>query len=138
MSIGKTFLATTEYRTVGEVAGPLLFVSKVKGAAYNEMVEIRSSDGSVRYGQVIELHGEMAVVQVFGATAGLDVDKTNVRFRGEVAKMDCSANLLGRLLNGMGQPIDGGPEVFPEEEREINGSPINRTEERRVGREGRY
>jgi V/A-type H+/Na+-transporting ATPase subunit B len=125
MSDGKTFLATTEYRTVGEVAGPLLFVTKVKGAAYNEMVEIRSSDGSVRYGQVIELAGELAVVQVFGPTAGLDVDLTNVRFRGEVAKMDCSVNLLGRILNGMGQPIDGGPEVFPEEEREISGSPIN-------------
>jgi V/A-type H+-transporting ATPase subunit B len=125
MSDGKTSLATTEYRTVGEVAGPLLFVTKVKGAGYNEMVEIRSSDGSVRYGQVIELAGELAVVQVFGPTAGLDVDKTNVRFRGEVAKMDCSANLLGRILNGMGEPIDGGPEVFPEEQREITGSPIN-------------
>ncbi len=125
MSNGSAFLATTEYRTVGEVAGPLLFVSKVKGAAYNEMVEIRSADGSVKYGQVIELAGELAVVQVFGPTAGLDVDKTNVRFRGEVAKMPCSVNLLGRILNGMGQPIDGGPEVFPEEEREITGSPIN-------------
>ncbi|MBC7231153.1 MAG: V-type ATP synthase subunit B [Actinobacteria bacterium] len=125
MSNGSAFLATTEYRTVGEVAGPLLFVSKVKGAAYNEMVEIRSADGSVKYGQVIELAGELAVVQVFGPTAGLDVDRTNVRFRGEVAKMPCSVNLLGRILNGMGQPIDGGPEVFPEEEREITGSPIN-------------
>lgn len=125
MSNGRAFLATMEYRTVGEVAGPLLFVSKVKGAGYNEMVEIHSVDGNVRYGQVIELHGELAVVQVFGTTTGLDVDKTKVRFRGEVAKMDCSANLLGRILNGMGQPIDGGPEVFPEEEREITGSPIN-------------
>jgi V/A-type H+/Na+-transporting ATPase subunit B len=125
MSNGNVTLATMEYRTVGEVAGPLLFVSKVKGASYNEMVEIRSADGSIRYGQVIELSGELAVVQVFGPTAGLDVDKTNVRFRGEVAKMPCSINLLGRVLNGMGQPIDGGPEVFPEEEREITGSPIN-------------
>jgi V/A-type H+-transporting ATPase subunit B len=82
-------------------------------------------DGSVRYGQVIELAGELAVVQVFGTTAGLDVDKTNIRFSGEVAKMDCSVNLLGRILNGLGQPIDGGPEVFPEEQREITGSPIN-------------
>jgi V/A-type H+-transporting ATPase subunit B len=125
MPNGRSFLATTEYRTVGEVAGPLLFVSKVRGAAYNEMVEIHSADGTVKYGQVIELHGELAVVQVFGQTAGLDVDVTKVRFRGEVAKMDCSANLLGRIMNGMGQPIDGGPEVFPEEEREITGSPIN-------------
>ncbi|MDD3717450.1 MAG: V-type ATP synthase subunit B [Actinomycetota bacterium] len=125
MSNGSTYLATTEYRTVGEVAGPLLFVSKVKGASYNEMVEIHSADGSTKYGQVIELSGELAVVQVFGPTAGLDVDKTNVRFQGEVAKMPCSANLLGRVLNGLGQPIDGGPEVFPEEEREISGSPIN-------------
>jgi len=125
MSNGSAYLATTEYRTVGEVAGPLLFVSKVKGASYNEMVEIRSADGTVKYGQVIEISGELAVVQVFGPTAGLDVDKTNVRFQGEVAKMPCSVNLLGRVLNGLGQPIDGGPEVFPEEEREITGSPIN-------------
>ncbi len=125
MSNGSVSLATTEYRTVGEVAGPLLFVSKVKGAAYNEMVEIHSADGSTKYGQVIELAGELAVVQVFGPTAGLDVDKTSVRFRGEVAKMPCSVNLLGRILNGMGLPIDGGPDVFPEEEREIGGSPIN-------------
>ncbi len=125
MADGKSLLATAEYRTVGEVAGPLLFVSKVRGAAYNEMVEIRSADGSVKYGQIIELHGELAVVQVFGPTAGLDVERTTVRFRGEVAKMPCSVNLLGRILNGMGQPIDGGPEVFPEEEREVTGSPIN-------------
>jgi V/A-type H+-transporting ATPase subunit B len=125
MSNGNYSLATAEYRTVGEVAGPLLFVSRVKGVAYNEMVEIRSADGTTKYGQVIELAGELAVVQVFGPTAGLDVDKTNVRFSGEVAKMPCSSNLLGRILNGMGQPIDGGPGVFPEEEREITGSPIN-------------
>ncbi len=125
MSNGSAYLATPEYRTVGEIAGPLLFVSKVRGAAYNEMVEIRSAGGSTKYGQVIELAGELAVVQVFGPTAGLDVDKTSVRFRGEVAKMPCSVNLLGRILNGMGQPVDGGPEVFPEEEREITGSPIN-------------
>lgn len=118
-------LATTDYQTIGEVAGPLLFVSKVKGASYGEMVEIHSVDGSLKYGQVIEIAGEMAVVQVFGPTAGLDVLKTSVRFSGEVAKMPCSANLLGRILNGMGQPRDGGPEIFAEEEREIIGSPIN-------------
>jgi V/A-type H+-transporting ATPase subunit B len=125
MPNGSINLATTEYRTVGEIAGPLLFVSKVKGSAYNEMVEIHPADGSTKYGQVIELYGELAVVQIFGPTTGLDVDKTKVRFRGEMAKMDCSVSLLGRILNGMGQPIDGGPEVFPEEEREITGSPIN-------------
>ncbi len=121
----KISLATSQYRTIGEVAGPLVFVSKVKGASYNEMVEIISSDGASRFGQVIEIAGELAVVQVFGPTAGLDVSNTKVRFSGEVAKMDCSINLLGRVLNGMGQPIDGGPEVFPEEVREVTGSPIN-------------
>jgi len=121
----KVSLATTEYRTVGEVAGPLIFVSKVKGVSYNEMVEVSYADGLTRYGQVIELAGELAVVQIFGPTAGLDVDQTKVRFRGEVARMDCSINLLGRVFNGMGQPIDGGPEVFPEEITEITGSPIN-------------
>ncbi len=118
-------LATVEYQTIGEVAGPLLFVSKVKGASYGEMVAIYSVDGSVKYGQVIEIAGDLAVVQVFGPTAGLEVKRTRVRFSGEVAKMPCSVNLLGRILNGMGQPRDGGPEIFAEEEREINGSPIN-------------
>jgi len=121
----KVSLVTTEYRTVQEVAGPLLFVDKVRGVAFNEMVKVYSADGTTRYGQVIELHGELAVVQVFGASAGLDVDRTKIRFQGEVASMNCSVNLLGRVLNGMGHPIDGGPEVFPEEIREITGSPIN-------------
>ncbi|MDY6796894.1 MAG: V-type ATP synthase subunit B [Actinomycetota bacterium] len=125
MSDERVSLATTEYRTVGEVAGPLVFVSKVKGASYNEMVEIEYADGTVRYGQVIELYGELAVVQIFGPTAGLDVDLTKVRFRGAVARMPCSVNLLGRVLNGLGEPIDGGPDIFPEEMREIGGSPIN-------------
>lgn len=125
MAIDRTSLTTLEYQTIGEVAGPLLFVSRVKGCAYGEMVEVHSVDGSIRYGQVIEMAGEMAVVQVFGPTAGLDVKRTRVRFSGEVAKMPCSINLLGRILNGMGQPRDGGPEIFPEEEREIIGSPIN-------------
>jgi len=125
MAENRVSLATTEYRTVEEVAGPLVFVNKVKGAAYNEMVEVTYADGTIRYGQVIELSGDLAVVQIFGPTAGLDVDKTKVRFRGEVAKIGCSLNLLGRVLNGLGQPIDGGPEVFPEEEREVVGSPIN-------------
>lgn len=125
MAKDKVSLATTEYRSIGEVAGPLLFVSRVRGASYGEMVEVRAASGETRYGQVIELHGELAVVQVFGRTAGLDVDRTTVRFSGDVAKMGCSTHLLGRVLNGMGQPIDGGPEVFAEEEREITGSPIN-------------
>ncbi len=125
MPTEKTSLATLEYQTIGEVAGPLLFVSRVRGCAYGEMVEVRSVDGSIKYGQVIEIAGELAVVQVFGPTAGLDVKRTKVRFSGEVAKMPCSINLLGRILNGMGQPRDGGPEIFPEEEREIIGSPIN-------------
>ncbi len=118
-------LATTDYQTIGEVAGPLLFVSKVKGASYDEMVEIHSVDGSTKYGKVIEIAGEMAVVQVFGPTAGLDTKRTSVRFTGEVAKMPCSINLLGRVLNGLGHPRDGGPEIFAEEEREIIGAPIN-------------
>ncbi len=118
-------LATTDYQTIGEVAGPLLFVSKVKGASYDEMVEVHSVDGSIKYGKVIEISGELAVVQVFGPTAGLDTKQTSVRFTGEVAKMPCSINLLGRVLNGLGQPRDGGPDVFAEEEREIIGAPIN-------------
>lgn len=118
-------LATVEYRTIGEVSGPLIFVSRVKGARYGEMVEIVSNDGVPRSGQVIEISGDLVVVQVFGPTAGLDIDMTKVMLKGEVAKMPCSTALLGRIMNGIGLPIDGGGPIFAEEMREIAGAPIN-------------
>lgn len=118
-------LVQAEYRTIGDIAGPLVFVRGVKGVAFGEMVEIRSRSGEVRNGQVIELHDDLAVVQVFGVTTGLDVDQTSVRFKGEVISMGVSITMLGRVLNGIGEPIDGGGQVFPEAELEVGGAPIN-------------
>jgi V/A-type H+-transporting ATPase subunit B len=89
------------------------------------MVEIESGDGETRNGQVIELNDDLAVVQVFGTTTGLDVDQSKVRFQGEVIHLGVSIGMLGRVLNGIGEPIDGGGKVFPEDELEVGGAPIN-------------
>ena len=118
-------LSTTRYRTLNSVAGPLIMVEGVSGVAYDETVEIRLSDGSARNGKVLEVSGDTAVVQVYEGTAGIDLDIASVRFRGEVARMDVSTDLLGRVLNGAGRPIDGGAPIVGAERRDINGAPIN-------------
>ena len=118
-------LVTAEYRTIHDIAGPLVFVRGVRGVSFGEMVEIESGDGETRNGQVIELNDDLAVVQVFGTTTGLDVDQTKVRFQGEVIHLGVSIGMLGRVLNGIGEPIDGGGKVFPEDELEVGGAPIN-------------
>jgi V/A-type H+/Na+-transporting ATPase subunit B len=118
-------LVTAEYKTISDIAGPLVFVKGVHGVSFGEMVEIESGEGESRKGQVIELSGDMAVVQVFGTTTGLDVDNSKVRFRGEVIHLGVSLSMLGRVLNGLGEPIDGGGRVFPEAELEVGGAPIN-------------
>lgn len=114
-----------EYKTTKEITGPLLVVENVEGVAYDELVEIEMSSGEKRRGKVLEVNGDMAVVQVFEGTEGLDVPSTKVRFQGDVLKLPVSGDLLGRTFSGGGQPIDGKPEIIPDEERDINGSPIN-------------
>src|SRR5450759_4626181 len=118
-------LLSVDYRTVNYVTGPLIFVNDVHGVAYNEMVSIVLPDKSVRSGQVLEISGSIAVIQVFEGTAGIDVDRTTVQFLEEVARIDVAPELLGRILNGVGKPIDGGAPVIPEKRLEITGSPIN-------------
>ena len=118
-------LVSTEYRTLSYVTGPLIFVENVTDVAYNEMVLITMPDGSERSGQVLEVSESLAVIQVFEGTQGIDVDATRVRFLEEVAKIDVSTELLGRVLNGVGLPIDGGAPVVPEQRLEVTGSPIN-------------
>jgi V/A-type H+-transporting ATPase subunit B len=118
-------LVQAEYRTIHDIAGPLVFVRGVRGVSFGEMVEIESGTGEVRKGQVIELNGDLAIVQIFGTTTGLDVDHTKVRFQGEVITLGVSVGMLGRVLNGLGEPIDGGGRVFPEVELEVGGAPIN-------------
>jgi V/A-type H+-transporting ATPase subunit B len=118
-------LLSTEYRTLSYVTGPLIFVQGVHNVAYNEMVAIQMPDGSERSGQVLEVAGETAVIQVFEGTRGIDVDATRVRFLEEGAKIDLSTELLGRVLNGVGKPIDGGAPIIPEKRSDITGAPIN-------------
>ncbi len=125
MEIPKISLLDIDYATINSVTGPLIFVEGVRGVAYGEMVELVSPSGEKRNGQVLEVTEKMALVQVFEGTQGLDAKKTRVKFKGEVAKIDVSIELLGRVLNGIGEPIDGGPKVLPQERLPIIGAPIN-------------
>ncbi|RJQ53608.1 MAG: V-type ATP synthase subunit B [Actinobacteria bacterium] len=118
-------LLSTDYQTIDYVTGPLIFVSNAHNVSYGEMVTIELSDGRERSGQVLEVNRDIAVIQVFEGTQGVDVKNTKVRFREEVAKIDVSIELLGRVLNGVGRPIDGGPPILPEQRLEIIGEPIN-------------
>ena len=114
-----------EYTSVSSIAGPLLIVEGVKGVAYGEIVEIITPSGEKRTGQVLEVREDIAVVQVFEGTTGLSTDRTRVRFTGETAKIGVSLEMLGRIFDGTGRPIDGGPEIIPEKKMDINGYPLN-------------
>jgi V/A-type H+-transporting ATPase subunit B len=124
-TIAPSSLLTTDYRTLYYVTGPLIFVNNVHGVAYSEMVDIKLPDDSVRTGQVLEVSGDIAVIQVFEGTRGIDIDRTTVSFREEAAMIDVSTELLGRVLNGTGKPIDGGAQIMPETRLDITGNPIN-------------
>ena len=114
-----------EYSTIENVAGPLVVVSKVRNAQYNEVVRIKLPSGESRLGQVLETTDKFAVVQVFGPTDGINVDKTSVSFLGETFNLGVSEDMLGRIFNGQGKPRDTSAGVAAEEKRDINGSPIN-------------
>jgi V/A-type H+-transporting ATPase subunit B len=114
-----------EYSTVNQIAGPLLFVKNVRNVGYGELVRIRTPTGEERRGQVLEARSDIVVVQVFEGTSGLDVSTTSVRFLGETVKLPVSSDLLGRILDGSGRPIDGGPRIIPDEYWDVQGAPIN-------------
>jgi len=114
-----------EYTTVSEVAGPLMIVDGIKDVAYNEVVKIKTSSGEIRTGQVLEAFMDKAIIQVFEGTKGLDTDKTSVRFIGETMKLGVSKDILGRVFDGTGNPIDDTPPIIPDERRDVNGNPIN-------------
>jgi V/A-type H+-transporting ATPase subunit B len=120
-----TDIKTREYTTVTEVAGPLMIVEGVEGVAYSEIVEIETPNGEARRGQVLEVRRDIAVIQVFEGTDDLNTKTTKTRFTGETAKIGVSIDMLGRIFDGTGKPIDGGPEIIPEKELDINGSPMN-------------
>ncbi|HNS48079.1 MAG TPA: V-type ATP synthase subunit B [bacterium] len=114
-----------EYRSVREIVGPLLLVEGVSGVTFNEIAEIILPDGSRRRGQVLELDGDRALLQVFEGTTGLNPSQTRVRFEGRPLQLGVSPDLLGRVFDGLGGPIDGGPRPIPGEYLDINGTPIN-------------
>jgi V/A-type H+-transporting ATPase subunit B len=114
-----------DYRTLSHISGPLLMVEDVHNVGYNEIVELRGTDGQIRRGQVLEIDRGRAVVQVFTGTRGLNLAQTRARFTGEVAKLNVSLEMLGRQFNGSGMPIDGGPPIVPELRLDINGQPLN-------------
>lgn len=114
-----------EYRTIEEVAGPLMLVRQVENVAYNELGEIILADGSRRRCKVLEINGTDALVQLFENSAGINLSNSKVRFLGRSMELGVSADMLSRVFDGLGRPIDGGPEIIPEERRDINGQPMN-------------
>jgi V/A-type H+-transporting ATPase subunit B len=117
-------IISKEYKTISEIAGPLVFVKKTEPVGYQELVSIKLSDGSVKRGQVLDTSDDLVVVQVFEGTSGVDKSAA-VRFLGETMKMPVSRDMLGRVLTGAGAPLDGGPEITPEKKLNIEGSAIN-------------
>ena len=115
-----------EYKTITEISGPLVFAEVDEPIGYDEMVEIRTPNGETRRGQVLESTSKYVAIQVFEGTSGIDRD-SSVRFLGETLQMPLTEELLGRVLSGSGEPIDGGPEIEPDEERPIVGAAINPT-----------
>ena len=114
-----------EYRTVSEVVGPLMIVDQVAGVHFNELVEIQLHDGSKRQGQVLEVQEDKAMVQLFEGSSGINLEKAKVRFTGRPLELPVSEDMVGRIFNGMGKPIDGGPAILPEKYLDIDGQAIN-------------
>lgn len=114
-----------DYRTVASVNGPLIVLERVRKPKYAEIVTITLSDGTSRRGQVLEATGDRAVVQVFEGTHGVDQRQTHVTFSGDVHRIPVSRDMLGRVFDGSGRPMDGGPPIIAEKYLDINGSPIN-------------
>jgi V/A-type H+-transporting ATPase subunit B len=113
-----------EYQTITEISGPLVFVETDEPIGYDEIVEIETADGQVRRGQVLDTTSDHVAIQTFEGTSGIDRE-SSVRFLGETMKMPVTEDLLGRVLDGSGNPIDGGPEIVPDERRDIVGAAIN-------------
>ena len=118
-------MVTREYRTAKEIIGPLVLVDGVEGVTYGELTDIKLSDGSVRRGRVLEVNKDKAVVQVFEGTSGLSPEDITVKFLGKGIELGVSLDMLGRVFDGFGRPIDEGPEIIPEKWLNINGNPMN-------------
>ena len=118
-------MAIKDYMTVRDIVGPLLLVWQVEGAKYGELVEVEFPDGSVGYGNVLEVSEDRVLIQSFEGTRGLNIANTRVKFRGRGLELAVSRDILGRVFDGLGRPLDDGPEVIPDKRLDINGNPIN-------------
>ena len=114
-----------EYKTIQEIASPLMSVKNVEGVTYDELAEIELPNGEVRRCKVLEVEDDHAVVQLFESAQGINLAQSKVRFLGHPLQLGVSEDMLGRVFNGMGEPIDGGPAILAEEHRDINGLPMN-------------
>ena len=114
-----------EYRTIEEVAGPLMLVRGVQNVTYDELGEIELADGEKRRCKVLEIDGGNALVQLFETSAGINLESSKVRFLGRSMELGVSEDMLSRMFDGLGRPIDGGPEILPEKRMNINGLPMN-------------
>ncbi len=114
-----------EYRSIQEVAGPLMVVSGVENVKYDELGEIELASGEVRRCKVLEVNGDTALVQLFESATGINLSDSKVRFLGKSLDFGVSPDILGRVFSGMGKPIDGGPDIIPEKRLDINGAPLN-------------
>jgi len=126
-SSDRSLLAGREYVGVDKIDGPLVYVRKTHPVGYQELVEVVDKTGHTRLGQVLDTSEDVVVVQVFEGTTELTMPSTRVRFRGEPLSLEVSEGMLGRVFNGLGVPIDDGPAPVGEEERDVNGSPVNPT-----------
>ena len=114
-----------EYRTIQEVAGPLMLVKGVENVTYDELAEIELANGEKRRCKVLEINEGNALVQLFESSTGINLSNSRVRFLGRTMELGVSEDMLGRVFDGLGRPIDGGPEILPERRDDINGLPMN-------------
>ena len=114
-----------EYLTLREISGPLVLVEEISGVKYDELIELTTSSGEKRRGRVLEVSSDKALVQLFEASSGIDIEKSRVKFLGKGIELGVSLDILGKVFNGLGEPLDKSFEIIPEKYLDINGSPIN-------------
>ncbi len=114
-----------EYKSVTEVVGPLMLVEGVEGVNFEELVDIKLHTGEHRRGRVIEIDKDRAMVQLFEGSTGINLESTSVRFLGRPLQLAVSEDMIGRAFNGLGEAIDDGPDIIPEDKRDVNGTAIN-------------
>ncbi len=114
-----------EYQTIQEIAGPIMMVTGVEGVKYEELVDIQMQNGQRRRGKVLEVGEGSTLVQLFEGSEGINMRDSSVRFLGHPQELGVSGDMIGRVFDGMGNPIDKGPKILPEKRLDINGSAIN-------------